>query len=50
MSTVRTAQQAVSFALAAIVTFSVMLGLNGLASPDSAAVTELVAAASAPKA
>jgi hypothetical protein len=39
-----------SFALSSLVTLVVMISLNGLAAPDSAAVQQLVSAASAVKA
>ena len=50
MNTTRHAQQAASLALAALITFSVLFALNGLAAPDSTAVTQLVCVASAPRA
>jgi hypothetical protein len=50
MNTTRLTQQAASMMLAALVTCSVMFGLNGLASPDSAAIQQIVASASAPRA
>ena len=43
-------QQAVSFSLALVVTVGTLLGLNGLASTDSAAAQQQVAAAKAPQA
>ena len=49
MTPIRLTQQFASFALATFVTLAVASGLNGLAAPDAAAVTQLVAAASAPR-
>ena len=43
-------QKLASFALSSLVTLVVMISLNGLASPDSSAVQQLVSAASAVKA
>ncbi len=50
MNFIRLTQQVASFSMAAIVTLSVLLGLNGLAAPDTAALSQMVSAASAPKA
>ena len=48
MNPIRRIHRAASFVLATFVTLGVMSGLNQLASPDSAAVIQLVTAASAP--
>ena len=50
MTFIRLSQQAASFALAAVVTLGVLVSLNGLSAPDTDAVSQLVAAASAPRA
>ena len=50
MNTNRRTQQVASLALAALMTFSVLFALNGLAAPDSAAVTQLVCVASSQRA
>ena len=47
MNPIRRTHQAVSLVLAAFVTLGVLSALNGLAAPDSAAVTQLVCAATA---
>lgn len=50
MNFVQRTQQAVSMTLAAMVTLTLLFSLNGLAAPDAPAVSQLVAAASAPRA
>ncbi len=49
MNTFTLTQKIASFALSSMVTLIVMIGLNGLAAPDSAAHQHLVSAASAAK-
>ena len=50
MTTFSLTQKFATFALSSMVTLVVMISLQGLAAPDSSAVQQLVAAASAAKA